>query len=303
MFNAKKNAILLGLVAGLSIQISSGIAHADGLTATGNTLPIGTSAGTVLTISGSGTSGDASFTGTLEAAGQASVNSLAVTNEGSFGGPVGIGTTTPQAPLDVNGRIQAVNLVDISTDRLGSYQSDLELATQGTMPATPSTLGWQIYARGHSGPFGADADKLGFSFWNGTGWTNNTLVLTPSGNVGIGTTAPTATLDVENSSNDAQICLNGSCEVNIKPKLAETENLAVNTVSNPTSCLWGNSSVRFCSNKTTIKSHDLCVLGTTEVDGSNNNCLVHGVPGQTWTVEAQDLRGETNCEMDCYDFQ
>jgi hypothetical protein len=130
---------------------------------------------------------------------------------------------------------------------------------------------------------------------------------TSSGNVGIGTTNPIGNLDVENSSNTATICLNGSCELHAKPTLGPPDYYVTTTHNpspdyNPVVC--GNPAAStVCSAVTTTKNYDLCVLAVTEVSGNNNNCVVSGTPSSTWKVEADELTGRTNCQMNCYQFQ
>jgi hypothetical protein len=97
------------------------------------------------------------------------------------GGNVGIGTTAPQNKLDVRGVIQSAGPL------AGTYSaSGLELR------ATDNGNYWHIGYRGSSS---GEQGNITYWYWNGTSWVNS-LSLTPSGNVGIGTTAPGAKLHV-----------------------------------------------------------------------------------------------------------
>jgi hypothetical protein len=94
-------------------------------------------------------------------------------------GRVGIGTTDPSAKLDVNG--------DISVP-LGSY---IRWGSQ---------LGIRKDSNGELNFFaGTDSTNGGFNFrrWNGSAYESGTLVIRNNGNVGIGTTAPAVSLDVD----------------------------------------------------------------------------------------------------------
>jgi hypothetical protein len=130
------------------------------------------------------------------------------------GGRVGIGTTEPQAELDIFGPSGSGSNMQLATPGTGTGDQvgiALTTAANGTLLGSSSgNRGWVMYGRGNSFYDWFDGqwtpNLLGFSYWNGSYWTNDTLTLSPpSGNlskgaVGIGTIAPYALLDVLDSS-------------------------------------------------------------------------------------------------------
>ena len=92
-------------------------------------------------------------------------------------GDVGIGTTTPGSKLDVNGTLAAVNTIAIS----GSAGANVGLTALNT------TRSYSIGVRGDTSDVFAITDNTAAAF---------RMVINISGDVGIGTTTPTAKLDV-----------------------------------------------------------------------------------------------------------
>ncbi len=135
---------------------------------------------------------------------------LGVGGTAAVGGYVGIGTTSPQSSLHIVTPTGQAAVVQVETPGASATdQSAINFVTKGdgqllsgypTVDANNS--GWQIYAHGNDWSPASQQNDLGFSFWNGSTWTNQTLVMTPPttnapyGAVGIGTTAPQALLDV-----------------------------------------------------------------------------------------------------------
>jgi hypothetical protein len=158
---------------GGSVAINKGSANAT-LDVSGSVLISGS-----LTVSGSSTFtniGPAVFTG--------SITQNAST--ASFGGLVGIGTTTPSTTLDVNGRAivgggLSGNALSISTS-VGTYTFN------GYDLLTPSSF---IITAGSSGYLTLDGYPVIFKVSGGEKMRVNT-----DGNVGIGTTAPNSTFQV-----------------------------------------------------------------------------------------------------------
>jgi hypothetical protein len=138
------------------------------------------------------------------------------------GGQVGIGTTIPQGPLDVENQgngvvIFNVGAVDVYSDGIsgsnnslivdtaGSNQtlaSDIQLITKNAGTSfgllnVPGNQGWQISGRGAN--FGVNqSDDFVIAYYNGSSWvTASALWITPSGNVGIGMLGSNYALSVE----------------------------------------------------------------------------------------------------------
>ncbi len=125
-------------------------------------------------------------------------------------GTVGIGVAAPISQLDVRGttvdvakfvQTSAANNVGISVQSSANRQSVINLLTDGapgstltsSIPAAGS-IGWQIFANGSG--YGAGANQFGISYFN-NGWlSNQAFSISNNGFVGIGTTNPTAQLDV-----------------------------------------------------------------------------------------------------------
>ena len=118
------------------------------------------------------------------------------------GNNVGIGTTTPTAPLDVNGQVRAKATSLPALDITGSNIADV-LITDNANPAIllrltgPQAVDWQIMGHDTAGDFRLYSNKAA----GGAG--DYVLTVTKGGNVGIGTTTPDHILFVkENSTTD-----------------------------------------------------------------------------------------------------
>lgn len=116
-------------------------------------------------------------------------------------GNVGIGTSTPQSTLDVS-PVSGSSSVVIGTR--GTQSSDQASILFGSKYAgnnnfqSAGNLGWQFGVRGNSFSTTSVQNALHASYWNGTNWTEY-MSWRNNGNVGIGTTTPTAKLEVNGS--------------------------------------------------------------------------------------------------------
>lgn len=118
------------------------------------------------------------------------------------GSNVGIGTTTPQATLDVRGPILNV------TNQNGTFPT----INSGVSASGGTSIGWNAFGSGLGETDfinvfrdSANTASGGFAFFDMSSPTTVNaaplLYVAPAGGVGIGTTSPTAGLDIEQSSN------------------------------------------------------------------------------------------------------
>jgi hypothetical protein len=215
-------------------------------------------------------------------------------------GLLGIGTTSPMRHLDIeNPQISAEVVLGV-TNALADYRKwNLVVDAPNAAPG----IGTEFYLRqlndagtGGNIPFLVkNNDYVGISSSNPQG--NLDIEPTPEQSSHVDASGTSAPLP-------ASLCLNGTCETHIKPTLASTENIAAST-ANPAqagACTNGQAN-SLCTTAVSVSPHDLCTLTASETTGTNNNCIVTGIPGQLWTLQAQRLTGQTNCLMSCYDFQ
>lgn len=172
---------------------------------TGNALKVGltgaSATGTALNVTTAGSSGYA----------------LRVNDDGTYtdstpfvidtSGNVGIGTTSPAGLLHIYSSADSNHRVIIDAQGVSTLQqATLELVTLGDGTKTlgnATTKGWQIIGRGNAYTTSAQQNDLGFSYWDGTTWTNSMWLDSASGNVGIGTTSPQQKLTLSSGSNYA----------------------------------------------------------------------------------------------------
>jgi hypothetical protein len=157
----------------------------------------------------------------------------------TYGGNVGIGTTSPGSTLTVNGNLTfgpmngggvTYGLYPLSAG-FGTDTNALALGGGGN--AADSTRGAYINMIGNNVSYlglygdlvmgaGQATSGSGGNILFGTdpthGSTSGTIwrmVILNNGYIGIGTTAPQGNLDIENGSNTAQLCLNSQCTTSI----------------------------------------------------------------------------------------
>ncbi len=150
------------------------------------------------------------------------------------GANVGIGTTAPATKLEVNAPNQLGVKIDGPVSGVGS---GLELQTTGA-----GGLFWEILATGNTATQGAG--KLNIRNVN-TGTDIFTIDSRGLGVVGIGTTTPTAKLDVETTQDAAGLFINNSGPGNIGPTVW-IENETTNSVADVFDAIGANTG-GYCS--------------------------------------------------------
>jgi len=143
---------------------------------------------------------------------------LAVYTTSTFYGNVGIGTTGPGAPLEVRSLAAygtAQNTIIVDGDISGGVSSDP--AYYGAIKFTGSNYDWGAIRTIQTNPSLAWTSRLSFWTMNGNGGAlTERMAIDNSGNVGIGTTNPNATLNVSgtlaisgNINSSSSITING----------------------------------------------------------------------------------------------
>lgn len=135
----------------------------------------------------------------LEFGGGSSLGDLAVSGgKLTVSGNVGVGTTGPTAPLDVRGKASVSGGLEVGFDAVGSTgyypQATLFLKDTGYWAGivSPASTAWTDTA---SFVFQTAGDGRPF-VWTKGGIGSPLMMLDTAGRLGIGTTAPTTTLDV-----------------------------------------------------------------------------------------------------------
>jgi hypothetical protein len=124
------------------------------------------------------------------------VERLTILNNGN----IGISTTLPQTLLDVS---PSSGGASITVGTIGTASTDQVTVNFGTRydrtsgVGSATNLGWQIGGRGNAWP-SPQANVFHASYWNGSSWLQ-AMTIQPTGNVGVGTTAPSSRLEVNGS--------------------------------------------------------------------------------------------------------
>jgi hypothetical protein len=210
-------------------------------------------------------------------------------------GNLGIGTTSPQAKLHVvdsaiisSGEAASLNIKGIGGS--GSYN----FAAVNLIDGRYNRI-WHIAHRSNQNP--QDENKLFFSYYNGNRWSN-LLAIDTSGNVGIGTTSPSAKLDVvgnviiRGTTTASRFCLGNNCITNWPSGGTNYWILSGNSLyATPTNVNVGIG--------TTSPSAKLDVVGNVIIRGTTtasrfclgNNCITNWPSGGTnyWILSGNSL--------------
>ncbi len=267
-------SLLLASVISILIDNSTAVLAENGYDSTGDHNKFLANGTQVMTLTGSTQQAD--FSGAITAGG-----GLAVAGSAVFGGKLGIGTTTPAHQLDVE------DTIGHSVIRVGSpsaYDSTLQLyssdvaAVDATGKSTTTYTGWALLKNRDNGNFMINRDSAP-DFGSFTA-----MSIMPSGNVGIGTTTPQATLDVNGTIKSGSGTIGATCSA--EGALAYDPNAHV-PVYCSNSMNWEGQS----GNKVTIYTktgnigiHSFCALG--QVQNGWNSSI-----GNHWTYVERNSDG------------
>jgi len=132
-------------------------------------------------------------------------------------GNVGIGTTTPEVPLEVNGNVKISGELVISGANSNGGSKAISIVNPSKTGTTQAAI-WRLYNMG-----GTEYGNS-FQIWNygvngsdgcgNGGLCANRFTITDNGNVGIGTMFPGVKLDVIGTirAEEVKVCLNQGCD-------------------------------------------------------------------------------------------
>ncbi len=190
---------------------------------------------------GAGSTPDYAFMAipTADGTGYDSTKIIALKNSGN----VGIGATAPADKLHVystaNGGGAGITIDNQGTSNVQqSWLNLLSLGNGATQLGNAASKGWSIFARGNAYSTAGEQNDLGFTYWNGSGWTAPVWIDSLTGNVGIGLTNPGYKLDVNGDVNIAaanalrfggtSVCTSAGCtavsDVRLKENIQPLEN-------------------------------------------------------------------------------
>ncbi len=154
-------------------------------------------------------------------------------------GNVGINTTSPAYPLDVNGGIHASGAIGSEINNTNGILGYLNLTGKNTTSPRPYLSQWSIYnMNNYSGYSGLgfyeyyDADNNGL-FCDDAGACNTRMLIVPGGNVGINTNTPATKLHVNGdiaATGWVGAGCEGACDTNGSYALMYADGHAVATV-------------------------------------------------------------------------